>query len=222
MKVIGHRLLKPIGGMRPALMGVGAVFVLLLILAPKGVSSGAIGTTERGSSSLADTVEIEVTLNEFSITPSPLRIPAGTPVRLVIRNTGLVDHEFMAGREPADGTYRHDLFEGVSVEISDSDMAMAMEGHAEAEADHEEAEEHEHSEEAEEHAEQAAAHAEQAEAHAAEAEAHSPHGTMVQTKPATTTAMTFTLPTSKRGEWETGCFLPGHFEAGMKGILIVE
>ena len=34
--------------------------------------------------------------------------------------------------------------------------------------------------------------------------------------------MTFTLPEDRRGEWATGCFLSGHYEAGMHGTLIVE
>jgi uncharacterized cupredoxin-like copper-binding protein len=31
-----------------------------------------------------------------------------------------------------------------------------------------------------------------------------------------------TLPESKKGEWEIGCFIPGHYEAGMKLPLIVK
>lgn len=32
----------------------------------------------------------------------------------------------------------------------------------------------------------------------------------------------FTLPQNKRGEWEMGCFVIGHYEAGMNTRLIVE
>lgn len=31
-----------------------------------------------------------------------------------------------------------------------------------------------------------------------------------------------TFPVEARGEWEIGCFIPGHYEAGMKATLIVE
>jgi uncharacterized cupredoxin-like copper-binding protein len=35
-------------------------------------------------------------------------------------------------------------------------------------------------------------------------------------------SMSFTLPESKRGTWTIGCFQPGHYLAGMTGVLIVE
>jgi uncharacterized cupredoxin-like copper-binding protein len=31
-----------------------------------------------------------------------------------------------------------------------------------------------------------------------------------------------TFPTDVKGEWEIGCFIPGHYEAGMKATFIVE
>lgn len=31
-----------------------------------------------------------------------------------------------------------------------------------------------------------------------------------------------TIPVGMKGEWEIGCFVPGHYEAGMKTTLIVE
>ena len=48
------------------------------------------------------------------------------------------------------------------------------------------------------------------------------HGTMVEAQAGETFLMKFTLPEDRRGEWATGCFLPGHYEAGMYGTLIVE
>lgn len=30
------------------------------------------------------------------------------------------------------------------------------------------------------------------------------------------------VPESKKGEWEIGCFMPGHYEAGQKAPLIIE
>ncbi len=30
------------------------------------------------------------------------------------------------------------------------------------------------------------------------------------------------IPESKKGEWEIGCFMPGHYEAGQKAPLIIE
>ena len=47
------------------------------------------------------------------------------------------------------------------------------------------------------------------------------HGTMVSLQEGGRTTMTFTLPVELRGEWETGCFLTGHYGRGMHGTLTV-
>ena len=65
----------------------------------------------------ADTTELVLELDEFLFSPVTLRIPAGRPVRLLVRNTGQVPHEFMAGRGVADGAFVEDLFEGVEVHV---------------------------------------------------------------------------------------------------------
>ncbi len=41
-------------------------------------------------------------------------------------------------------------------------------------------------------------------------------------QPGETATMQFFIPESKRGEWEIGCFMLGHYEAGQKTTLIVE
>jgi len=30
------------------------------------------------------------------------------------------------------------------------------------------------------------------------------------------------LPAGAAGQWEMGCFIPGHYEAGMRGVLVVD
>ena len=47
-------------------------------------------------------------------------------------------------------------------------------------------------------------------------------GTEVTVYPGGTAALTFTVPAGRTGEWEIGCLLPGHYESGMRGVLIVE
>lgn len=171
------------------------------------VSLAALVLAGVGGSSFAQEAEplrIDVTLDEFSFSPEPLRIPAGRPVTLVIRNVGKVAHEFMAGRDPEGTDFKQDLFADLHVNIEQVDTAEA--GHAE------------HNEDAghDEHAEQSADAQEQAHAggHA--------HGAMVEAGAGETFLMTFTLPEDRRGEWATGCFLRNHYEAGMHGTLIVE
>ena len=34
-------------------------------------------------------------------------------------------------------------------------------------------------------------------------------------------SMTFVLPGDLRGEWEMACFIPGHYDGGMHGTVIV-
>lgn len=50
-------------------------------------------------------------------------------------------------------------------------------------------------------------------------------GTSLVVEPDSTQSLTFQLPSSKQGQWEMGCFLTNpspHYEAGMKGTVIVE
>ncbi len=215
--------------------------VLASALVPLVVLMGAGGP---GSSSVlaagqeAEPLRIDVTLNEYSFAPEPLRIPAGRPVTLVIRNAGKVPHEFMAGREVADNDFRQDLFADLHVNIEQAGAGPGDHGdhgdhgnhgdsteHAEADehAGHDQDAAHDHGggHDADAgHDDDAAQHA-PADAGHAHGEGHA-HGTMVEAGAGETFLMTFTLPVDRRGEWATGCFLSGHYEAGMHGVLIVE
>ena len=167
-----------------------------------------------------EALRIEVVLDEYSFSPDPLRIPAGRPVTLVIRNVGRFPHEFMAGREPAGDDFEQDLFADLHVNIEKVEMDHADHG-SEAAAQREHAEhppaEHEHGATDDAHDD----HEQEAAGGHVHGEGHE-HGTMVENQPGETHLMSFTLPESRRGEWTTGCFLPGHYDAGMHGTLIVE
>ena len=187
--------------------------IAMLIFTGYGGSSSALPS--QGAPFDSDTLQIQVTLDEFSISPNPLRIPAGRPVTLVIKNAGVVPHEFMAGHEAQGNDFGHDLFAGLEVEISD-EVAASDHEHAEGQVEeHEAAGGHEHGEaQAAEHQHAEAEHAEHGDDHE--------HGTMVEAGPGQTIYMSFTLPKSSRGVWNTACFLAGHYAAGMHGTLIVE
>ena len=168
-------------------------FAMLFLTVYGGSLREAVALATQGSIAGPDTQRIEVTLDEFSISPNPLRIPAGQPVTLVVRNVGKIPHEFMAGREAKDNDFEHDLFAGLHVNIrsgANSEAAPNDQMDAESEAGH----------------------------HGGDHE----HGTMVEPEPGQTVYMDFTLPETKRGEWSTACFLPGHYPAGMHGTVIVE
>lgn len=46
-------------------------------------------------------------------------------------------------------------------------------------------------------------------------------GLEVVLEPGGKATLTFTVPADRTGEWEFACFVPGHYEAGQKGTLVV-
>ena len=138
------------------------------------------GAEVQAQSVAGEPIVIEVTMADFSFSPTVLEIPADRPVTLVFVNTGVVEHEFMVGRRAVSGDFEVDLLANVDVEIGSEDMA-----------DHDDT--------------GAAPHAHPAMA----MDAQDDHGTMVLTGPAMRSSMTFLLPGDLRGEWEMACFIPG-------------
>lgn len=45
--------------------------------------------------------------------------------------------------------------------------------------------------------------------------------THVVLQPGASVTLTLTVPPNRKGQWELGCFVPGHYELGMKGTLTV-
>ena len=124
----------------------------------------------------------------------------------------------MAGREVAGNDFRQDLFADLHVNIEQAEQVAA--GHGDHD-DHAEADEHGAGHDADAGHNHAAAHDAPDDGGHAHDAGHE-HGTMVEAAAGETFLMTFTLPEDRRGEWATGCFLSGHYEAGMHGTLIVE
>ena len=196
-----------------AIRTLGAVASALVVLVCAG-GPGSSSVVAAGHE--AEPLRIDVTLSEYSFAPEPLRIPAGRPVTLVIRNAGRVPHEFMAGREVADNEFRQDLFADLHVNIEQAEQGAAGHDDHGDHGDHDD-----HAAEQAEADEHAAAHDAPDDGGHAHGAVHE-HGTMVEAAAGETFLMTFTLPEDRRGEWATGCFLSGHYEAGMHGTLIVE
>ena len=196
-----------------AIRTLGAVASALVVLVCAG-GPGSSSVVAAGHE--AEPLRIDVTLSEYSFAPEPLRIPAGRPVTLVIRNAGRVPHEFMAGREVADNEFRQDLFADLHVNIEQAEQGAAGHDDHGDHGDHDD-----HAAEQAEADEHAAAHDAPDDGGHAHGAGHE-HGTMVEAAAGETFLMTFTLPEDRRGEWATGCFLSGHYEAGMHGTLIVE
>ena len=200
-----------------AIRTLGALASALVVLVCAG-GPGSSSVLAAGQE--AEPLRIDVTLSEYSFAPEPLRIPAGRPVTLVIRNAGKVPHEFMAGREVAGNDFRQDLFADLHVNIEPAEQGAAGHGSHGDNNDHGDHDPAEADEHAAAHDHEAAHDAPDDGGHA-HAAGHE-HGTMVEAAAGETFLMTFTLPEDRRGEWATGCFLSGHYEAGMHGTLIVE
>jgi len=149
-------------------------------------------------------VVIEMTMADFSFSPAILRIPAGRPVKLVFENTGAMEHEFMAGRTTVNGDFATDLFANIDVEMGSEDAANHDPADAAAH-DHPEPATHVHADPAEH----------------MHAEGQDGHGTMIGVGAGARRSMTFELPADLLGEWEMACFIPGHYDGGMHGTVIV-
>jgi uncharacterized cupredoxin-like copper-binding protein len=152
-----------------------------------------------------DAVVVEVDMRDHAFSPTALRIPAGQPVTLVFRNSGSVDHEFMAGRGVSEGDFELDLFEGIDVAIEPGMEAMMPDHHDDPDTlphDHGADDDH-----------RAAVHDHD--------HGQADHGTMASVEPGRRATMSFTLPADRRGEWEMACFFPNHYERGMHGSLSV-
>ncbi|MGH7884079.1 MAG: cupredoxin domain-containing protein [Thermodesulfobacteriota bacterium] len=47
------------------------------------------------------------------------------------------------------------------------------------------------------------------------------HGNMLLLEPGGNATLSLKVPVDYKGEWDIACFLPGHYEAGMKGKVII-
>ncbi len=82
---------------------------LVMILAACGQSAPSTGATRR----------IEIEMRDFAFAPETLTLRAGEKVTLAFKNVGKLEHEFMAGTDPAYGKgYLKDWLAGAQIEPS--------------------------------------------------------------------------------------------------------
>ncbi len=118
---------------------------------------------------------IEIGMTEFKFSPATISLKPGERVTFKLRNSGLLEHEFMAGLEATPG-------KGYALDW----IAKAVDGVAPP--------------------------------HTHAGEVHLGEGVRVSADWMLT--LTVLVP-QENGEYEFGCFVQGHYEAGMKGRLIV-
>ncbi len=165
---------------------------------------------------LASDGEIQIELSEFAFLPSSITVAAGTEVTLVLTNQGSAPHEFMLGSEVRDGGgYEVDLLgrmvtsiEGTGYSVEGLEEVVG-EDHDEAapDASHEEAAAQiDPGDNSMDSMEQAGI-------------AHT--GSEITVEPGGRVVLTATVPGDASGDWDFGCFIKGHFEAGMYGTFTV-
>jgi uncharacterized cupredoxin-like copper-binding protein len=157
--------------------------------------------------SRAESNTIQITVGEFYFRPQTIQIKAGQKVRINLINKGKIEHEFMIG---------------CGVEEGKSHMEMFNED--EREHSHLEKTENLHSEVSKRFEKDFFEGVEVVAQTEGGAEFMSVpgHGTMVRLKPESRATIAFTVPADHKGKWQMACFLPGHYEAKMKGEVIVK
>lgn len=165
-----------------------------------------------GWSNQAEPYIVRVQIGDLYFKPEFIQLKAGHKVKIELINKGKIEHEFMIGR-------------GVEEDNeSKSHMEMEMPNEDEGEHEHHEGAQNPHSEMSKRFAKdffggvEVAAQTE----NGAEFMKVPGHGTMVRLKPESKAAITFTVSVDRKGKWQMACFVPGHYEANMKGEIIIK
>lgn len=173
------------------------------------------------SATVADNGQIEISMFEFQYEPAEIHLKVGTTVTLVLTNVGAVDHELMAGK---DGVHMEngvphgfesdffDTVEGLMIDPPDA-LETEMEGMGGESMDDMGSE-----------TTMGDMGSETTMDDMNDGAMDMDMGVMIARPPAETVRITFTLTQESIGEWEIGCFEGDgdHWEAGMKGTIVVE
>ena len=151
-----------------------------------------------GPASAAPAVRrITLDMREFAFQPTTLYLKAGERVELVIENRGAVEHEWSAGRGlvdiPYEKGFRTDLLAILKPRVSG--QGYDLEQLMTTNLDTEER---------------------------VEGETVSRVSQEVDVEPGGHVVLDFTVPRDAKGMWRMGCFLPGQYESGMYGAILIE
>ncbi len=164
---------------------------------------------------------IHIVTGEFFFKPETIELKAGQEVKIELVNDGNIEHEFMVGR-------------GVKMAEDEAHGEMDEAGEREHESSETGHEHHKHEHNEGMHSAHAGASrgfdedffegidVKAETGSGAEFMRMPGHGTMVLLKPHSKSTITFMVPADRIGEWEMACFIPGHYEAKMKGNVMVE
>lgn len=139
---------------------------------------------------------LTLVMKEFSYTPSTLHLKAGERVILTIKNEGQVEHEWVAGQGLVNTTdekgFKTDLFALLKPRVTGREYELEKVSARPSSKD------------------------------TAEGENAKRLSTEIDVEPGGSATLRFTVPASAKGQWDMGCFLPGHYESGMKGTIVID
>ncbi len=166
---------------------------------PLLVIVGAVGTLGLGPQVWAagKAQQITLVLTEFKFEPSTIHLKVGEQVVLTLKNGGAVKHEWSVGQELVNTAQQKGFHRDLLAILKPQVTGRAYE----LERVRATARENEKS---------------------AEGETAEMLSTDVEVEPHGVAVLRFTVPASAKGTWQFGCFETGHYEAGMKGILVID
>ena len=140
---------------------------------------------------------VTLAMREFALQPATLYLKAGERVELVIQNRGATEHEWSAGRGlvdiPYEKGFRTDLLAILKPQVSG--QGYDLEQLMTTNLDAEEG---------------------------VEGETADRLSQEVDVEPGGHVVLDFTVPKNARGMWRMGCFLPGQYESGMYGAILID
>ena len=140
---------------------------------------------------------VTLAMGQFALQPAALYLKAGERVELVIQNRGAAEHEWSAGRGlvdiPYEKGFRTDLLAILKPRVSGH--GYDLEQLMTTNLDTEER---------------------------VEGETVNRLSQEVDLEPGGQVVLDFTVPQDAKGMWRMGCFLPGQYESGMYGAILID
>jgi uncharacterized cupredoxin-like copper-binding protein len=139
---------------------------------------------------------VTLDLEEFKLVPAQLHFTVGERVELRIKNIGATEHEWQAGRGLVNTASRQGFHTDLLALLKPRVSGRAFEAEMVSTARNSGAE-------------------------WSEGENGQRLNDEVDVQPGGEVTLRFTVPASAKGRWEMGCLLPGHWQAGMHGTLVI-
>ncbi len=178
-----------------------ARFIALTVALAVAMAGCVADDPDPNAATVGPSDAVTVVMDEFTFRPANLTVTAGSSITVVLVNEGVAPHEFMVGREvAAGGGYVDDLLLDMMVDATGSDGAGDN-----------------HEEDSTDDHDDPAMDSDLDEDHGSETVEH--RGTGVTVEPGGQVELTLRIPSDATGSWELGCFVEGHYEAGMVGTI---